>query len=196
MRPRSVEWRRILTAEPKDESRTATSDVALKEILVPSAASGMGAVLQSYEHLYLENERLREECVQLRRQLLRGQGRPSTVRPDGSSARAAEAVRLVEQLRDAVHGLQQGLRTLESEVAKLRNGHGPAQDGVVERASEAQSRSTSVATQPATLPQKEEVDLDTVAKLVAEWMFPRPNSAQIRLVHDALRNKKAPDVRS
>ncbi len=196
MRPRSLEWRRILTAEPQDPSRTASGNVAVKEVLVPSTASGMGAVLQSYEHLYLENERLREECLQLRRQLLRARGKPSTVRPDGSSARAAEAVRLVEQLRDAVHGLQRGLRTLESEVAKLRNGHGPAREAVAEQPSAASSRRGAAEMQPANPPRKEDVDLDAVAKLVAEWMFPRPNSAQIRLVQDALRSKKTPDLPS
>ena len=193
MGTKPIEWRRILTAGQRKDSPRLFHDARLNEIAVPSTVAGMGAVLQSYEHVYLENERLRNECGELRRQIVRERANPSDARSGGSDSRAAEVARLIAQLRGSVEALRQGLRALETEVTRLKS----LQSSLPDRAGKTpvgNLREKDALTETPALQSTDETNLEGIAALVAEWMFPQPNAAQIRLVEDALRSQRVLDA--
>jgi len=188
MSPRPVEWRRILTAEPKDERRDLEQTAAGRELLTPSTAAGIGAVLQSYEQIYLEKEQLRTECEELRRHLNRLRSEQNSAKSRITNPRASEALDLLNQLRESMAELHNGLRSLEIEVAQLRGA--PAQKPVDGAGAPGHARIREFAHQDAhsTDGINEPVN-GSIAKMVAEWMFPNPSAAQIRLVEDALKSQ-------
>jgi hypothetical protein len=187
MPPKSLEWKRILTSEPKETQRDGKPAAMVQEILTPSTAAGMGAVLQSYEQVYLERERLRNECVELRGQLNRRQIAQNSAQSRNAGPRASDAYELLNQLRNCIGSLQKSIHALETEVGRLKD----AQSATAALQAKTPSDGEKLA-DPA---QDERGPIFagspkiSIAKMVAEWMFARPNAAQIRLVEDALRSQ-------
>jgi hypothetical protein len=187
MPPKSLEWKRILTSEPKEKPRDGKQTAYVQEILTPSSAAGMGAVLQSYEQVYLEREHLRNECIELRGELNQLRNSQNSVSSRNAGPRASDAFELLNQLRNCIGSLQKSIHALESEVGRLKDAQSAA--AALQAKTPSDGEKLADPTQGERDPIFAGSPRVSIAKMVAEWMFARPNAAQIRLVEDALRSQ-------
>lgn len=187
MPPKSLEWKRILTANARPHETRQTEPVA--EILTPSSATDIGVVLQSYEQLFLEKEQLRNECIELRREINRLTKRPERmVQREPIAPRASDAFEVLNRLNACIETLQRSIRSLEKQVEELhqqRNADVETdRDPPLSEGNNGNDSGSTFAAEPTNGSER-----NSVAEMVAEWMFARPNAAQVRLVEDALRGQ-------
>lgn len=185
MPPKSLEWKRILTAGPRPEETNQT----VAEILTPSSAADIGVVLQSYEHLFLEKEQLRNECVELRREISRlTRGLRKRAQSEPAKPGASDAFEVLNQLNECITSLQESIRKLEEQVEQLQQARSTDSQPDLETPVFRDVRGNELGGRIAR-ESREGEGRSSVAEMVAEWMFARPNAAQVRLVEDALRGQ-------
>lgn len=180
MAGKPVEWRRFEPLELEEKA----------PVLVPSTTDAPPqsapphdflSLLRAFERALRENERLRNECSELR-----SKAKSAEMKNAKSGGNGGATFRAEERLRRAqanIRELREKALGIQSEI----HGRVPESRADIEVAAPAASGEEESASDSP--PNRADAKLRQIAQVAAAWVFAAPTEQNVRLVEDALRGR-------